>query len=194
METLSIALIIGLGGSFLTALIVNSMGARLESRVQNLSHKWMQLPQRIAIYSGIIMFSAAGLNYYLYQTYQKDLFHFLENIPFLRELARPLRWFLHQVGHEVQAFYHFLPLEMPLLTTLIVLLVAMVLFSAFGMKGLQKWFMIAITAVILVFLLQEGFSKAAAKDQSDYRSFQSTSQSLKLTQPAFISSPDIYRL
>ncbi len=164
MEALLIALIIGLGGSFMTALLVNSMGARLESKVQKLSHSWMQWPQRVVIYSGITLFSAAGLNYYLYQTYQKDLFHFLEDIPFLRELAQPIRWFLHQVGDEIQSFVHFLPQEMPLMTTLTVLLVALILFSSFGVRGLQKWFLLAVVGFILVFLMQDGFHKATTEE------------------------------
>ena len=170
MEALLIALIIGLGGSFLTALTVNSMGARLESRVQNLSHKWMQWPQRLAIYTGITVFSAAGLNYYLHQTYQKDLFYFLENIPLLRELAAPLRWFLHEIGVEVQAFYEFLPMNMPLLTTLLVLLVAMIMLSSFGFRGLQKWLFMGAIGFLMVVLLQDGFKKAAATsaDKAEY--------------------------
>ena len=169
MEALLIGLIIGLGGSFLTALTVNSMGARLESKVQNLSHRWMQWPQRLAIYTGITVFTAAGLNYYLYQTYGKDLFHFLENIPLLREMAQPLRWFLREIGVEVQAFYEFLPMNMPLLTTLLVLLFALVLFSSFGFRGLQRWLLLGAVAFLMIVLLQEGFTRAASASSHDTR-------------------------
>ena len=90
MEALLIGLIIGLGGSFLTALLVNSMGARLESKVQNLSHRWMQLPQRIVIYSGITLFSAAGLNYYLHQTLSQRPFSLSGRYSLLKRIGKAL--------------------------------------------------------------------------------------------------------
>ena len=154
MDPFAIALILFLGGSFLTTWFVNSLGARLESRVQTLSHNWMQWPQRVMMYSGFALFFLLGFNYYYSATYGKTIFDILEKIPFLREISQSLRWFFGKIGEEFGAFFSFLPQEMPFLTILFVVFFAFLFLTIFNIKGLQR-LLILLFIGGLVYLLME---------------------------------------
>ena len=158
MDAFSVALIIGLGGSFLTVWLVNLLGGRLEVKVQKLSHQWMQWPQRAAMFLGILTCAGLAINYYYYATYGTDMFEVFRDLPLLSELVKPLRWFFNQLGQEFNAIFTLLPQEMPLLTTVSILLIALILLSLFGVTGIQRWIFLMVLGLILVFLMQSGFS------------------------------------
>ena len=159
MDAFSVALIIGLGGSFLTVWMVNLLGGRLEVKVQKLSHQWMQWPQRAMMFIGIVTCAGLAINYYYVKTYGTDMFEIFRDLPLLKEFVKPLRWFFNQLGYEFGAIFTILPIEMPLLTTVSILLVALIVLSLFGVTGIQRWVFLAVLGLILVFLMQDGFSK-----------------------------------
>lgn len=159
MDAFSVALIIGLGGSFLTVWLVNLLGGRLEVKVQQLSHQWIQWPQRAVMFLGIVTCAGVAINYYYYQTHGTDIFELFRDLPLLNEVVKPLRWFFNQLGQEFRSIFVLLPQEMPLLTTTIILLLALIILSLFGVSGIQRWVFLAVLGLVLVFLMQGSFSK-----------------------------------
>ncbi len=176
MDPFSVALIIGLGGSFLTVWLVNLIGGRLEVKVQQLSHQWMQWPQRAAMFLGVLTCAGLAINYYYWKTYGTDIFDLFKDLPLLRELVKPLRWFFNQLGNEFALLFTVLPQQMPLLTMVIILLIALIILSLFGVKGVQRWIFILILGIMLLFLLQSGFRKAKPNDRNLFAPNISTDQ------------------
>ena len=64
VDPLSVAILIGMGGSFITVWMTNQLGGRMEAYVQRVSHSWVQLPQRIMMVVGIVGFNFLALNYF----------------------------------------------------------------------------------------------------------------------------------
>lgn len=167
MSPTAIALILFLGGSLATAWIVNSLGARLESKVQSLSHKWSQWPQRIIMYFGFGFFLLLGLNYYYINAYNKSIFELFENIPLLGEISQAIGWVSQKLSQEFAALFHFLPQEMPFLTILFVVFIAFLLLSLFNIKGVQRWlFLIAIVGFLYLTIGQPSSKKQVQGQQA----------------------------
>ena len=160
MDALSTALLIGLGGSFGVVWITNIMGARLEAYFQKVSLIWAQWPQRIFMTVGIITFTLVAIDYYSIQTYETDIFDYVENLPLIKGLAEPARWFFRTLGAELGITWGIImdaPKNTPLIFIITLMIVGWILMSIFDVPLLQKLIAAAVIAITMGFLLQNNF-------------------------------------
>ena len=171
MEPLSVALIIGLGGSFLTVWLTNLIGGRLEVTVQQLSHTWVQWPQRVFMTFGIILFTLVALNYYFVAEYDQDIFTLLRRMPLINQLEEPLRWFFSEIGAELKYVWAALiesPKTTPMLLIVTVLFWQYVFLSLFGVKVLQKLLITFLAGFALYFLMRNNFKTGRTRGANDF--------------------------
>ena len=166
MNTLSTALLIGLGGSFAVVWITNIMGARLEAYFQRVSLIWAQWPQRVFMTVGIIAFSLIAINYYSINTYGRDIFVMLEDLPLIKELADPARWFFRQLGSDVRTTWGIIteaPENTPLIFILFIVMMEWIFMSIFEAGLIQKLIVTIVTVIVLGFLFQDNFSEGTPR-------------------------------
>ena len=171
MEPLSIALIIGLGGSFLTVWLTNIIGGRLEVSVQQLSHTWVQWPQRVFMTCGILLFTMIALNYYFIQTYDQDIFTLLRRMPLINQLEEPLRWFFNEMSAELKYVWEAVlesPKTTPLLLIVTVLFWQYIFLSLFGVNVLQKLLITFLAGFALYFLMRNNFKTDRTRGTNDF--------------------------
>lgn len=165
VDPLSVAILIGMGGSFITVWLTNQVGGRMESYVQRVSHSWVQLPQRIMMVVGIVGCNFMALNFYMIKEYDKDLFKVLENLPAIPE---PVKWFFRQLSAEFRSLVSMMaeiPQVAPLFFTLTIIFFTFLLLGLFGMSRLQKWIISLIVFFALVFMFKDNYAKAERKQQ-----------------------------
>ncbi len=165
VDPLSVAILIGMGGSFITVWLTNQLGGRMEAYVQRVSHSWVQLPQRIMMVVGIVGCNFMALNFYMIKEYDKDLFKVLENLPAIPE---PVKWFFRQLSAEFRSIVSLMadiPEIAPLFFTLTIILFCFIILGLFGMSRMQKWIISLIVFFALIFMFKENFAKAERKQQ-----------------------------
>lgn len=165
VDPLSVAILIGMGGSFITVWMTNQLGGRMEAWVHKVSQNWIQVPQRIMMVIGIVGFNFLALNFFMIKEYDKDLFKVLENLPAIPE---PVKWFFRQLSVEFRSIASLMadiPQIAPLFFTLFVILFGYILLSLFGLGKMQKWIVSIILFFALIFLFKDNFAKAERKSQ-----------------------------
>lgn len=165
VDPLSVAILIGMGGSFITVWMTNQLGGRMEAYVQRVSHSWVQLPQRIMMVVGIVGCNFLALNYFMIKEYDKDLFKVLENLPAIPE---PIKWFFRQLSTEFRSIISLMsdiPQIAPLFFTLSIIFFGYLILGLFGLGRMQKWIVSIIVFFALIFMFKENFAKAERKSQ-----------------------------
>ncbi|NRB50702.1 MAG: hypothetical protein HRU41_23740 [Saprospiraceae bacterium] len=165
VDPLSVAILIGMGGSFITVWMTNQLGGRMEAYVQRVSHSWVQLPQRIMMVVGIVGFNFLALNYFMIKEYDKDLFKVLENLPAIPE---PIKWFFRQLSTEFRSIISLLsdiPQIAPLFFSLGIIFFGYLLLGLFGLGRMQKWVVSIIVFFGLMFLFKDNFANVERRSQ-----------------------------
>lgn len=171
MSALSVALLIGLGGSFLTVWFTNLIGGRLEVTVQQLSHTWIQWPQRVFMTLGIFIFTLIALNYYFVETFDQDIFTLLRKMPLINQLEEPLRWFFSEIGAEIEYLWKATleaPKNTPLLAIVFTMLTLYIFMSLFGVNVLQKVLISVVLCITLYILWRGNFKERSAPIDQDF--------------------------
>lgn len=186
VDPLSVAILIGMGGSFITVWLTNQLGGRMEAWVHQVSQSWVQVPQRIMIVTGIVSCNFLALNFYMIKEYDKDLFKVLENLPAIPE---PVKWFFRQLSLEfrsVASLMADIPQIAPLFFTLFLIIVGYLLLGFFGMDRMQKWIISLILFFALIFLFKDNFEKAERKSRDQELPWQSYAPAAAPIDDAFL--------
>lgn len=165
VDPLSVAILIGMGGSFITVWMTNQLGGRMEAYVQRVSHSWVQLPQRIMMVVGIVGCNFLALNYFMIKEYNKDLFKVLENLPAIPE---PIKWFFRQLSTEFRSIISLLsdiPQIAPLFFSIGIIFFGYLLLGLFGLGRMQKWVVSIIVFFGLMFLFKDNFDNVERRSQ-----------------------------